>query len=104
MTFEAITSIAQAETEAKEMITSAESKARQMIIDTEKEGQAALETARTMAADECAKIENSARETADKKARSAGMMTEEEKARLCETAQAKMEEAAGLVIDKIIRG
>ena len=104
MTFEAINKIAQAETEAKEMITSAESKARQMLIDAEKEGKAALETARSMAADECAKIENSAQETADKKAKIAGRQTEEEKSRLYEAAQAKMSDAAGLVIDKIIRG
>ena len=104
MTFEAITNIAQAETEAKEMIASAESRARQMVIDAEKEGKAALETARSMAADECAKIENSAQETAAKKAKTAGRIIEEEKSRLYETAQAKMGEAAGLVIDKIIRG
>ena len=104
MTFEAITSIAQAETEAKEMIASAESRARQMVIDAEKEGKAAIETAKAMAADECAKIENSAQETADKKAKDVGRNTEEEKSRLCETAMAKMSEAAGLVIDRIIRG
>ena len=45
MTFEAITNIAQAETEAKEMIASAENKARQMLIDAEKEGKAAIEAA-----------------------------------------------------------
>ncbi len=104
MTFEAITSIAQAETEAKEMIASAESKARQMLIDAEKEGKAAIETAKAMAADECAKIENSAQETAAKKAKNTSRNTEEEKTRLYESARAKMGEAAGLVIDKIIRG
>ncbi|MBO4289289.1 MAG: hypothetical protein J5865_04215 [Lachnospiraceae bacterium] len=104
MTFEAITSIAQAETEAREMITSAESKARQMLIDAEKEGLEAIETARSMAADECVKIENSARETAASKEKIANRNTEDEKTRLYEAAQAKMEEAAGLVIEKIIRG
>ena len=104
MTFEAITNIAQAETEAKEMISSAESRARQMVIDAEKEGKAAFEAAKSMAADECTKIESGAQETADKKAKIAGRTTEDEKNRLIEAAQAKMDEAAGLVVEKLIRG
>ena len=86
------------------MIASAETRARQMLVDAEKEGKAAIEAAKSMAADECAKIENSAQETAEKKAKTANRNTEEEKNRLFETAKAKMDEAAGLVVDRIIRG
>ena len=104
MTFEAITSIAQAETEAKELVAAAEARAKQMLLDTEKEGRAAIEKAKTMAADECGKIESGAQETADKKARSANRNTEDEKTRLSEAAMSKMDDAADLVVEKIIRG
>lgn len=104
MTFEAIRSIAQAEAEAKQMLQDADARSRQMLQDAEKEGKAAIETARSMAAGECDKIRNEALETADRKAKAADRSTEDEKTRLREAAMSKMDEAADLVIEKIIRG
>ena len=62
MSFEAITSITDAEAEAKYMISGAEAKARQMIEDAHSAGKLAVEAACRKAEDELAELNRQAGE------------------------------------------
>ncbi len=102
MSFEAITNIAQAEALAKASVADAETKARQMLADAETAGKAAMEAAGAKAEAELVQL----RQKADEKAETdAGDLTgelENRKAALRAKAEARLEKAAALVVERIV--
>ena len=102
MSFEAITEITRAETDAKAAVASAEAKARQMLADAENAGKASMEAARAKAEGELAELRRLADEKALTEAGSLSNSMENKKAALRVKAEAKLEKAAALVVERIV--
>lgn len=102
MSFEAITSIAQAENEAKAIIAGAEAKAKQMVADAESAGKAAVEAAYAKAESELKELRRQADEQAMSEAGELSGDMENRKAVLRAKAEAKLEKAAALVVERIV--
>jgi len=102
MSFEAINSIAQAEAEAKAAVQAAEAKVKQMLADAENTGKNAVKAAIAKADSELAELR---RQTDEKAVTEAGELMEElekQKAALRTGAEAKLQEAAALVVERIV--
>jgi len=102
MSFEAITSIAEAEQKAKQTVAEAEAKAKQMIVDAENAGKAAVEAAVVKADSEVAELRRQADEKAVADAEKLSSDNENKKAALRAKAETKLEKAANLVVERIV--
>lgn len=102
MSFEAITGIAQAENEAKAIVADAEAKAKQMVSDAESTGKAAVEAAVARAESELKELRRQADEQAMDEAGGLSGDVETKKAVLRAKAEARLEKAAALVVERIV--
>lgn len=102
MSFEAITEITRAETDAKAAVASAEAKARQMLADAENAGKASIEAACSKADGELSELRRKADEKAMTEASGLSNAMENKKAALRVKAEAKLEKAAALVVERIV--
>ena len=102
MSFEAISSIAQAEHEAKTAVAAAEGRSKQMLSDAEAAGKAAVEAAGSKAEEELAELNRQAKEKAKGSARALAGELENQKAVLRSRAEARLEQAASLVVERIV--
>lgn len=102
MSFEAISGVTQAEAEARAAVAAAETKARQLLSDAETAGKASLEAAQSRAEAELEQL----RLRADEKARDdAGGLDREQanrKAALRARAEARLNKAAALIVERIV--
>jgi V/A-type H+-transporting ATPase subunit G/H len=102
MSFEAITTIAQAENEAKAAVSAAEAKSKQLIADAEAAGKAAVEAAGSKADEELAELSRQAKEKAKGDAQTLAGELENQKAALRARAEARLDQAASLVVERIV--
>ena len=104
MSFEAIKGISDAEVLGKARIAEAEVQAKQMLADAESAGKAALEAASSRAETELRELRKKADEqTAEKTAALDGdILAEADKLR--RAAELKLEDAAALVVERIVGG
>lgn len=102
MSYEAITSVTQAEAEAKITVQNAEAKAKQMLADAENAGKAAIEAACAKAESELQELRARAGEKAVNEAGDLSKDMENRKAALRAIAEAKLEQAATLVVERIV--
>ncbi len=102
--FDAIKTVAEAETRAKQIRTEAVSRAKEMLVQAEAAGKAELLSARTEAR-EAVRREIAA---AEKQGESQAMTQEEaaakELAALEKTAQANMDKAVAIILERIVNG
>ena len=102
MSFEAIKGISDAEVLGKAKVTEAEAKAKQMLADAEAAGRAALEAARSRADNELKLLrEKAEKQTAEKTAALESEMLAEADG-LRRAAEQKLEDAAALVVERIV--
>ena len=102
MSFEAISSIARAEHEAKTAVAAAEGRSKQMLSDAEAAGKAVVEAAGSKAEEELAELNRQAKEKAKGSARALAGELENQKAVLRSRAEARLEQAASLVVERIV--
>ena len=102
MSFEAIASITKAEADAKAAVAQADVKARQMRADAENAGRAAIEAAGEKAGHEIAELRRQADEKAMDAASGLSRELEATKAALRTKAEAKLQQAATLVVERIV--
>lgn len=102
MSYEAITSVTQAEAAAKTAVANAEAKAKQMLTDAENAGKAAIEAACVKAESELQELRARAGEKAVSEAGDLSKDLENRKAALRAKAEAKLEQAATLVVERIV--
>ena len=102
MSFEAITSIAGAEAAAKAAVAGAEAKARQMLSDAQGAGKLAIEAACAKADEELQELNRQAAEKAVAQAAVISGELETKKAALRARAETRLEEAATLVVERIV--
>ena len=103
MSFEAINSVVQAENEAKAAVAAAEAKARQMISDAQAAGKAAVEAAGDKADSAISELRRKADEEAMGKASELQSDVENRKAALRARAEARLDRAASLVVERIVK-
>ena len=104
MSFEAITSITQAEEAAKVAVQYAEAQAKQMLADAEAAGKAEIEANIKKAESELVKLREKADEKSAEAAGILGGRVADRKSALREAAQAKLDDAAALVVERIVKG
>ena len=102
MSFEAIASIAAAEAAAKATVAGAEAKARQMLADSQSAGKLAVEAACDKAEGELQELNLRAAEKAKGGAEVASSELKNKKAALRARAEARLDEAASLVVERIV--
>ena len=102
MSFEAIASITKAEADAKAAVAQADAKARQMRADAENAGRAAIEVAGEKAGHEIAELRRQTDEKAMDAASGLSRELEATKAALRAKAEAKLQQAATLVVERIV--
>lgn len=102
MSYEAITSVTQAETEAKITVQNAEAKAKQMLADAENAGKAAVEAACVKAESELQQLRTMAGEKAVNEAGDLSKDLENRKAELRAKAESRLEQAATLIVERIV--
>lgn len=102
MSFEAITNITQAETEAKATVAAAQAKAKQLVSDAEAAGKAAVEAACSKAEQELAELNRQARDKAKTQAQGLAGELENKKAVLRARAEERLDQAASLVVERIV--
>ena len=103
MSFEAINSVVQAENEAKAAVAAAEQKARQMVSDAQAAGKAAVEAAGDKADSALAELRRRADEQAMEKASELQRDVENKKAALRARAEVRLDRAASLVVERIVK-
>ena len=103
MSFEAINSVVQAENEAKAAVAAAEAKARQMVADAQAAGKAAVEAAGDKADSALGELRRKADEDAMKRASKLSREVEIKKAALRARAEARLDRAASLVVERIVK-
>ena len=104
MSFEAITSISQAENAAEVAVSYVESQAKQMIADAENAGKAAVAKAVEKAEREIAELRRQSAAKSELEAGELNNTVENRKAGLRAAAEAKLTEAATLVVERIVNG
>ena len=102
MSFEAIYNISQAETDGKAAVAAAEAKARQLIAEAEATGKASVEAAIARADSELEQLAVKAGEKSAADAETLARELEEQKAALLARAEARLEGAASLVVERIV--
>ena len=103
MSFEAINSVVQAENEAKAAVAAAEAKARQMLSAAQAAGRAAVEAAGDKADSALAELRRKADEEAMERAAELSRSTEIKKAAMRARAEARLDQAASLVVERIVK-
>ena len=102
MSFEAITSIAQAETDAKAAVAAAEAKAKQMLADAQAAGKAAVDAACSKAEEELVELGRQAKEKAKGDAQTLAGELENQNVFLRTRAEARLDQASSLVVKRIM--
>ena len=102
MSFEAISSITQAEAEARAMVAGAEQRARQLAADAENAGKLAVDAAAAKAAEELAELSRQVDDKARAQAEAYAAELENKKAALRAKAGGKLDQAAALVVERIV--
>jgi len=102
MSFIAITSITDAEAEAKTVVAHAEAKAHQMVTDAENAGKAAIEAAGAKAESELVELRRQADEKAVEAANVLSKELENTKSALKAKAEVRLTQAASLVVERIV--
>ncbi len=102
MSFEAISSITQAEAQAKATLTGAEARAKQLMADAESAGKLAVEAACTRAETELSELGRQVDEKAKAQAEKISAELENQKAALRAKAEGKLDQAAALVVERIV--
>ena len=104
MAFDAITSIAQAEDAAKVAVQYAQAQAKQMIADAGTQGKAEIDAAVARAEKELRTLQQKSDAKSVEDARKLLSEMETKKAVLKAGAEAKLEAAASLVVERIVKG
>ena len=102
MSFDAITGIAQAEDAAKVAVQYAQAQAKQMAADAESEGKASVEAAIARADRELGALKQKSDEKSIADAKQMLKALETKKTVLRSAAQAKLDTAAALVVERIV--
>ena len=102
MSLEAIKTISGAEDTARNIKAEAGLNAKKAIADTEAAGAAAIKAATTKAEEELRELAAQAEEKARKQAEELVQTTENTKAAMRTNAEAKLEQAASLVVERIV--
>ena len=102
MSFEAVSLITKAESEAKTLVAEAEARAKQMISDAENDGHAAITAAGEKAERELAELKKQAGSRAVEQAGILSESTENGKAELRARAEKQIDRAADLVVERIV--
>ena len=102
MSFEAISNITQAEAEARAAVAGAELRARQLAEDAENAGKLAVEAALEKAGEELAELSRQVDEKAKAQAETLAAQLENQKAALRAKAGGKLDQAAALVVERIV--
>lgn len=102
MSFEAISSIAQAEAEAKAAVAAAEAKAKQLIADAENAGKLSIEAACADAASKLVQLNHQVTEQAKAQTGILAGELENQKAVMRAKAESRLEQAAALVVERIV--
>lgn len=102
MSFEALSSITQAEAQAKADIAGAEARAKQLVADTESAGKLAIDAALKKAEAELAELGLQVNEQAKEQAESLSAELENQKAVLRSRAENRLGQAAALVVERIV--
>ena len=102
MSFEAITSVTRAEAEAKAAVAAAEAKARQLLSDAEAAGKAAVEAAAAKAESELKELRRRTEEKSAEESRELSETLRGREAQLRAQAGPKLEEAAALIVERIV--
>lgn len=104
MSFDAITSIAQAEDAAKVAVQYAQAQAKQMLADAESEGKAEIEAAVARAEKELRVLRQKSDVKSVEDAKKLLNELETKKAVLQAGAEAKLDAAASLVAERVVKG
>ena len=104
MSFEAITTISEAEETAKRVKAQAAQDAKAAIAAAEAEGKAGLDAAEKKAAEEIRALRARSDEKAKADAQELANVTEEQKAAMLEKAQGRMDKAAALIVERVVNG
>ncbi len=104
MSFDAITSIAQAEDAAKVAVQYAQAQAKQMVADAEAAGKAAVEAAAVKADKELESLKKKSSAKSVEDAKKMLETLETKKSVLRAGAEAKLSSAATLVVERIVKG
>ena len=104
MSFEAISRITQAEAEARAAVAAAEQEAKQMLSDAQSAGKASVEAACAKAEGELRQLGRKAEEKLGEDAGDLNRDMENKKAALRARAEARLEKAAALVVERIVNG
>ena len=102
MSFEAVSNIAQAEAQAKVTVAEAESKAKQMLADADTAGKLAIDAACATAEEELTELSRQVSEKARAQAKDLSGELENQKAALRARAEGRLEQAAALVVERIV--
>lgn len=102
MSFEAINSITEAEARARELVYQAEQKARQMVSDEENAGLAAVDAALDKAASELKELNRQADKKVRSDSESLSNDAENRKAVMRSHAEARLDKAASIVVERIV--
>ena len=102
MSFEAVSNIAQAEAQAKVTVAEAESKAKQMLADADTAGKLAIDAACAKAEEELKELSRQGSEKARAQAKGLSGELENQKAALRARAEGRLEQAAALVVERIV--
>lgn len=104
MSFEAISSITEAEEAAKQTVADAEVKARQMIADAETEGKALVKKASEDASSERTELFDKAQGVILTNAQEIKKSSDDTVASLRHKAKANIDDAAKLIAERIVKG
>ena len=102
MSLEAITSVTTAEQESKNAIAAAQTQARQLLADAQAAGKAALDAARAKADSELEQLRVKATEKSRTDGQALNTELEQERQALRRKAEARLEEAATLIVERIV--
>ena len=102
MSLEAITSVAAAEQEAKAAVAAAQAQTKQMLADAEAAGKASLEAAREKADSELEQLRSKAQEKSRADTRALTLELENDRLELRRKAESRLDEAAALIVERIV--
>lgn len=102
MSFEAIASIAKAEEAARQAVLDAETEARKLIAEAEADGKAAVNAALKSAEEQLSSRKIASEAKSAEQLSKLSEETENEKAALRKAAEARLEAAAALVVERIV--
>ena len=102
MSFEAISNITQAEAQAKTMIAGAETRGKQLAADAESAGKLSVDAAVAKAEAELQELSRQVNEKAKQDGERLAADLENQKAVLRARAESRLDEAAALVVERIV--